>query len=150
VRPPEIVLAAEHLNHPPLEILHRLLIALVHLSNAQAGRRDDPPRRHYYTRAFKAEAEARGLRVEHDSWRGWARTILRPEARRRILEKFRPDAGVLAAGRPAAEPQGRPKRRPWQCACPVRHYVAARIAVRGWCEVGGARYVLVEPQKRNK
>ena len=148
VRPHEIVLAAEHLNHPPLEILHSLLIAMVHLSNAQVGRRDYHPLRHYYSRAFKDEAEARGLRVERDGWRGWARTILLPSTRRRIVEDFRPDAGVFAAYRPEAEPKARPKRRPWECACPVRHYVAARIEVRGWCEVCGARYVLVEPQKR--
>ncbi len=120
-RPDEIVLAAEHLVEPPVEVLHTLLRAMVSQANAQAGRRDVNPQGRYHTRHFKRQAEGSGLLVERDGWRGWNRTVLTPATRRLILEEFRPDAAKFTAYRPALElHEEQPKRYLWTCRCPIR------------------------------
>lgn len=133
-RPHEIALAAERLDLPPVEILHILLREMVHLANTEAGLRDHDPLRRYYNRLFRREAQVRGLEVQRDGRRGWGRTILSPEARRRIVEEFRPDPMRFAAFRPSEDrPKARNKHRLWECACPMK----ARVAVahfRARCE----------------
>jgi hypothetical protein len=145
-RPDEIVLAAEHLAEPPIEILHTLLRAMVSQANAQAGRRDVHPQGRYHTRHFKREAEGRGLRVERDGWRGWNRTILTPVTRRLILEEFRPEAAKFTAFRPAlALAGGKAKRHLWRCQCPIQF---RRPHLNILCRDCGALFERVERARR--
>ena len=142
-RPHEIVLAAECLHLPPIEILHILLREMIHLANAEAGLRDHDPLRRYSNGHFKRGAEARGLQVARDGRRGWGRTILSPDTRRLILEDFRPDPTRFTAFRPDLDrPQGRNKYRLWECACPMKARVVT-AGFRDWCEWCGARFVLI-------
>ena len=144
----EIVLAAECLDLPPPEILHVVLREMIHLANAEDGRRDHDPERRYFNKHFRRQAEAVGLRVERDGRRGYGRTILCPESYRRIVEEFRPDPTAFSAFRPEAErPERPPKLRRGVCRCPRSAWTLSAdpdaICKRCWAD-----FTAVPPRKR--
>jgi len=143
----ELMLAAEGGGRAPLEILQTLHVALVYLHCAERRIPAVHPRSGYHNLRFKREAEARGLRVERDGWRGWCRAAFTPEARALIQKEFRPDARKFSAFRVGDAPRARNKHRLWMCGCPIR----ARVAVphfEALCKRCGQDFVLVEPGPR--
>ena len=88
--PHVIALGPEDVSRPPLDVLLVTLHAFVHQANHEAGLRDLEPDG-YHNEHFQVQAEAIGLRVEHDPKGGWCRTSLTPALRRQLLEDFRPD-----------------------------------------------------------
>ena len=70
----EINIGAGTLSRPIEEVVATLLHEMVHYYNYEQGIQDCSRGGTYHNRKFKAEAEARGLVVEHSERNGWNRT----------------------------------------------------------------------------
>ena len=70
----EINIGAGTLARPIEEVVATMLHEMVHYHNHVCGVQDCSRGNTYHNRKFKAEAEARGLVVEHDDRYGWNRT----------------------------------------------------------------------------
>lgn len=69
-----IVIASDHLDRPPLDILGTLVHEMVHLHNHLDGIEDCSRSGQYHNTKFKSAAEAAGLAVEKMQGFGWAKT----------------------------------------------------------------------------
>lgn len=74
----EINLVAEAINRGIFPVMTTFLHELVHLSNLEQKIQDTSRGNTYHNKAFKAEAEKRGLIIEHADKIGWSVTSLTP------------------------------------------------------------------------
>jgi hypothetical protein len=139
----EILIAAEHANLPPLEVLHILLHEMVHQLNHEQGVKDTDRGGRWHNAHFKRAALPHGLLVSRDRRKGWGQTRLQPDTLNRIQHEFRPDPTKFTTYRPdlAGREKAPTRLKLWVCACtpPVR----ARVAIAGFdatCNRCGARF----------
>lgn len=132
----EILIAAEHANLPPAEVLDTLLHEMVHQWNHERGVRDTDKTGRRHNLRFKRAAEAHGLIAERDRQVGWGRTHLQPATLERIHREFRPDVTKFNAYRPdlGAIEKAPTRLKLWVCACdPVFRVRVARSDFDATC-----------------
>ncbi len=149
-RRPEIFIAADHAEMDPLEVCHTVLHAMVHLRNAQKGV-SDCNHNGYHNKAFKREAERRGLRV--GPWnrrRGYSHTTLAPQTCRLLETELRPDAEKLSLYRLVPTRKKVPTLfRRFECDCPKSIY-AQRDDAGAQCVHCRALYLRAQKRKRRR
>lgn len=80
----EINLVAEAVNRGLFPVMSTLMHEMVHLYNLENDIKDTSRGNTYHNKAFKEEAEKRGLIIEHDEKIGWSLTSLTPALMNRI------------------------------------------------------------------
>lgn len=117
----EIVLAAEHANRAPEEILETVHHEMVHQYNAERSIRDTDASGRRHNRRFKEAAELAGLVVgARDRRVGFAFTAFRPDTRQAVEAEFKPRLDVFGLWRPGhahVHPTAPTKLKLWRCAC---------------------------------
>ena len=146
----EILIAADHEDMEPLEVVHTLLHAMVHLWN-EIQEVPDCNHNGYHNKRFKDEAERRGLVVGRwEPRRGYGRTSLAPPTRRLLQTKLRPDPQKLALYRLLPPPKKAPTLfRRFACECPKSIY-AQRDDAGARCVHCDRPYVRVQKRKRRR
>ena len=83
----ELNLGAETLTRPIEEVVATIMHEMVHLYNIAHGVQDCSRGNTYHNKKFKAEAERRGLHIDHHDKYGWTITSPTDELMEYILEK---------------------------------------------------------------
>ncbi len=83
----ELNIGAETLERPIENVAATMLHEMVHLYNLAHGVQDCSRGGVYHNKKFKAEAERRGLVIEHDERYGWTKTSPSDELLEYILEQ---------------------------------------------------------------
>lgn len=111
----EINITAEYVNRNPVDIMETMLHEMVHYYNYSNGIKDVSRGGAYHNKAFKEEAELRGLVVDYDKKLGWAITSLKAETAK-LIEGFGIDPKAFKIAR--AFEGGTSKKSSLKYTCP--------------------------------
>lgn len=143
----ELNMGAETVNRPIEEVCATMMHEMVHLYNIAHGVQDCSRGGTYHNKKFKAEAERRGLHIEHHERYGWTITTPSEELIDYIIskgwEEIRmnrgfgwvppPSGGAKAGGSTGSTPPKKPSStRKYRCPC-CGNSVRATKAVRIMC-----------------
>lgn len=106
----EITITAEYLHRPYTDIFETMLHEMVHLYCRVKDIKDTSRGFTYHNKRFKAEAEAKGLIVEHGEKVGWAYTSLKPETKE-LIEGLGLNAEAFKLARQAEGGGSKPKKK---------------------------------------
>ena len=143
----ELNMGAETVNRPIEEVCATMMHEMVHLYNITHGVQDCSRGGTYHNKKFKAEAERRGLHIEHHERYGWTITTPSEELIDYIIskgwEEIRmnrglgwvppPSGGAKAGGSTGSTPPKKPSStRKYHCPC-CGNSVRATKVVRIMC-----------------
>lgn len=143
----ELNMGAETVNRPIEEVCATMMHEMVHLYNIAHGVQDCSRGGTYHNKKFKAEAERRGLHIEHHERYGWTITTPSEELIDYIISKGwgeirmnrgfgwvpPPSGGAKAGGSTGSTPPKKPSStRKYHCPC-CGNSVRATKAVRIMC-----------------
>lgn len=143
----ELNMGAETVNRPIEEVCATMMHEMVHLYNITHGVQDCSRGGTYRNKKFKAEAERRGLHIEHHERYGWTITTPSEELIDYIISKGweeikmnrglgwvpPPSGGAKAGGSTGSTPPKKPSStRKYRCPC-CGNSVRATKAVRIMC-----------------
>lgn len=140
----EITINPEYFNRPTPDIVATLIHEMVHLYCFVADIKDTSNNSVYHNKKFKAEAEARGLIIEHAKTIGWSVTKLQ-EPTKELIKSFKINENVFDYYRksyiPFKTPSVKKPRMKYRCEC--GHTISSSKELKIQCNVCNACFEVV-------